>query len=457
MRSVPLPSRDRRPATRPSHGDSTLAPRAAVVALLAAMTAAPIGAQEGQRAPTSVERACTLRAETPQRVILPDGAAVSIDATDMAINDGEVLVAGTPTHVWPKENARPATHPSAIGVLRDARGRFHLVPSPYPTTRVWYPRVASAGARGWHLLFVTGTEGAPGDAVAFRQAEIWYGRYDGRRWHDVQLVARARSALLDGVVSSWLRYDGDSLAFAYPFDRAMEMRSNASSNQGIVLLRRRSGGWRADTLPTWRGPRAVELAADGGGRLTAFIAQEGFEEGRVRPLSLYQARFDGRWRAPRLLERADPLTVHSPIVATNGARRVLTWRQSTGDPSIVDYRIGVIDGGDSLTHLGSIAARNAIDTPALVRIASDRALLLARDGQARDRMRALLVRGRATQDLGVVELPLQNFTLVAAATSDDRVLVATGALGARPEDPLASTLLTAIAVRCPAAAASVRR
>jgi hypothetical protein len=382
---------------------------------------------------------------------LSDGTTLTIDVSSMAHRRGEVLIAGTPTYLWPRGSARggaPLDAPLAFGVVRDVRGRYAVVPAPaVPGAK--HPRVVSAGNDGWHAVFVTGSQGTPMNALAFMDAEIWYGRYDGRRWTDVSRIARVHAAELLPGRSSGLVATPSGIAFAYAFDRSAERGSRAAGNQGLVLLRRRGSEWKADTLQTWEGPGDVQLATDTSGVIVAAYTQAYFEGGRPHGPDLFTARFDARWERPRLAINVPSRYVAAPMLPRRvHAGSVIAWQsaQAGAEGAVLEW--GVFGHDQVVRSRGHVAAGSIMDRPAMLQAGGASALWLLRDGKSQTSLRLIVARDTTLQDLGSIQVPLDNPTPHAAVLEDGTILIVTGGLGRSPSDPPASSYLTTAVVRC---------
>jgi hypothetical protein len=383
---------------------------------------------------------------------------VTVDASSMVRNGDDVLIAGTPTYLWDADARAgdgPADARGAFGVIRDHRGRYAPVPGPPGVADAKHPRAVSAGAGGWHIVFVTGTKGAPGNLLAFDSAGIWYGRYDGRAWHQVTRVASARRAALLPGMSSDLVVTNAGLSIAYAFDHSMARNSNAPGNQGLVLLHGTGANWSADTLYTWEAPRAVQLAPDSSGTAVAVYAQAYFERPRIHGPSLFTARFDTAWGSPRLALAIPPLYVSEPMLSGHaGAGSRVAWQAALPgtDSSSLDWGVLGRDGG--VRRMGHVAPAALGDRPAMVSLDATRTVWLVRDGRSRFSLRVFVSQDTTVQDLGAFPVPLDNFAIHGVILRDGTVLVATGGLGLTPADPPASSYLTAVAVSCAGARTS---
>jgi hypothetical protein len=357
-------------------------------------------------------------------------------------------------HVFPRTD-RAATTPidrRAIGLLRDSLGTLSLVPSPLPSREIVDPRVVAASDGGWHAVFVTGTRGTAWSQLAFGTAAIWYGRFTGRTWEDVQQVSEVRDALLSPRQASNLVLASDGPAFAFVFDRSHEARSNAAGNQGVVMLRRTGDRWIEDTLQTWEAPQSLHLTSRTGGGVLALIVQSYFKERRPRGPALFTAGYDSTWTVPRLVYEPTPDKVADVIAPASGEySHALSWRTYT--PAVERERLewGVVQG-DSVKRISVMAEVSAWATPAVVRMGPRHVVWLVRQGDSQERLAVYSAIDTTLQTVGVVTTPLINFVTHAALLKNRRILAITGGpdTSAGAEPPFAS-YFTEISVQCPVA------
>lgn len=438
------------------HGSLPMRKRRVIVTLI--VVVAPTSGATSSDDPTRTEsqrQPCTIAVARSQRISLRDGASVTIDASGIATNGQSVMVVGTPTHVWPvgaKRNTPRATARPSIGIVRDSSGLVTLVPAPLRALAAAHPRVASAGAAGWHFIFVTGKQGSATNALVFDSADVWYGNFDGRAWRGIERIGRARSASLLPGMGSDLVSTPEGLAFAYPFDRSASLKSNATGNQGLVMLYRRGRHWVADTLHTWEGPRSVQLVASAENGVLAVFAQSYFTHGRPHGPALFTARYDSGWHSPRLAVDVSPRYVAAPMIVARGtAGHVISWRTAAPGAEAEVIEWGLSDDSGSVRRVGPISNALPLDRPAMVRLSADQTAWFIRNGNSRSEVKAFMAVDSTLSDLGVVRLPLDNFATLGATLPNGDVLLVTGGLGSSASAPVASNFLTALAVRCPVA------
>jgi hypothetical protein len=309
--------------------------------------------------------------------------------------------------------------------------------------------VVSAGEDGWHAVFVTGSQGTPRNALAFADAEIWYGRYDGRRWHDVVRIARAYGAELLPGRSSELVIARSGPAFAYAFDQSAARRSNAAGNQGLVLLHRRGSNWKADTLSTWESPRAVQLATDTSGALVAIYTQAYFDSGRFYGPDLFTARYVTHWGQPRVALKIPSRYVAAPMLAGRvHTGSVIAWQsvQPGAQTAILEW--GTFGSDHLIRPMGHLAPTSIVDRPAMLNVDGANALWIVRDGNSSTSLRLITAHGDTAHDLGSLRVPADNPEMHAAVVADGTILIVSGALGRAPSDPPATSYLTIAVVRC---------
>ncbi|MBA3578467.1 MAG: hypothetical protein H0W42_00615 [Gemmatimonadaceae bacterium] len=313
-----------------------------------------------------------------------------------------------------------------------------------------HPRVATAGAGGWHVIFVTGTQEKYG--LDFPHADLWYGLFDGRTWREVTKIGSATSASLLPSMSSDLVATAQGLRFAYAFDLPMSPGPIKRGNQGVVLLHRKASKWDSDTLFTSEGPRSVQLVSNVDGSVTAMLTQDYFEEGRYWPPSLFIAQHTAGWNVPRLgLTELSPRYIKEPHHATMiGSREtIISWHSATAGGGREDLDWGLFLASGDVRRMGHVAGVElAGDRPPMYRLRAGRILWLVREGQSRDQLRAFVGSSSGVQSVGVFKVPLDNSKLVGVSLPDDRVIFVSGRLGTLPTEAFGTSFLTTIAVRC---------
>lgn len=402
---------------------------------------------------------CIVVAGPSQRVSLRPGSSVTVDAGSIATNGQSLLIAGTPTHVWLSPSDRgapPASDSAALGVIRDPDGSFRLVPPPPGKVELTHPRVASAGAAGWHFVFVAGKDGGTNpwsSVLKFDSADVWYGLFDGRAWRNLERITRTLGSSLVPGMSSDLVVTSDGLAFAYAFSRVRELQSNDRGNQGLVLLRRRGSRWLTDTLHTWDDPWAVQLTADAAGGVLALYAQVYFAAGRPHGPALFLARHDSVWADPRLLFEAEGGYVRAPLaIVLRSADTLVSWRTTIHgeEDAKIEWGILASEGPDGIMRqIGPTVPTDPWDKPAMIPLTDGRALWLVRNGESQTELRVFMANGSQVSDLGAIRVPISNGKPIGIPLPDGTALVVTIGLGG-PDEPPASTYLTQPAVTCAA-------
>ena len=401
---------------------------------------------------------CSVAVLDQHPVTLETGSHVSVDVSGVAVNGNTVIVVGSDTHIWPSGVARDSSSPigerTAIGVLRDASGRLSIVPSPMPDERILTPRVASAGSVGWDVIFVTMADTAR-QVGRWLNANLWYGRFDGRAWHDISQLGGVRSAYLSNNSTSDLVSVRGALYFAFPYDRTVELHASPAGSSGLVMLKRRGGRWTFDTLPTWRGPDQVQLAPNAdSATVSAAIAQVFFENHRSHHSSLFVVKYDSAWHEPQLAVTDSSTSqryVADPKIRVAGTRTLVAW--VTGPAGAAFSARRNIEWAMVPSDVRALVARpleskSLLDVFDLTTWDEHRTLWFLRDGDSNSQVRVLMTDTAATSDLGVVVAPLDNYGPIAWALPDHTVLLITGKRGVAEDEAPAATYFTRLTVSC---------
>lgn len=378
-----------------------------------------------------------------------DGRTVHVNAEAVAVDSSTLLITGSPAYIW-RTGARADdwrdTTTSIIGVLTDASGRSHPLPSPRRGRAAYAPRAVSAGKRGWHFVFVDTDRAASRPAAISDSAELWYGRFDGSAWQDISRIGVVHHAKVDAALSSDLIAEGEQLTFAFAFDKSTATNSNARGNQGVVLVRGRPGRWRFDTLHTKRGPNYVQLArSPNDGVLHVSIVQPYFDDAHVpRASSLFLSTYDSAWHQPRHIAGDGERPLLDPVIVPIDTGLVLLWRARTVPPRI-EWAVVSGDTAEQVTATTVLEGSREFIT---VRLSSSMVLVLARDGASRDRIRAVIWRDGARIDLGTVMVPNYSYDPRAVAISSSDVLFISSDLAKTEREPPARTFINRLRVTC---------
>lgn len=401
--------------------------------------------------PVRAADSCTVRVSTSAPLVLDDGTTVSLDAESLGWDSGTLFVVGSYTHLWPRGAARgsnPIKDGSAIGILRDSSGQVQAVPNPLRDRRILYPRVASAGPRGWHVIFSTvesGTRTGPGPLDS---ASLWYSRFDGERWAKIEQVAKVTNATLQAWRASDLIAFDDRLSFAFSFDGAPTQPTRGPGRSGVVLAQRRNGKWSADTLETPDAPAYVQLIAGReGARVKVGIVQSDVRIDRVLAPSLFLASHDSVWRPAVLFAGDGKIPVDRPVFRTIGNRTIAAWVRQSDVNGGIRLALTTQDISSDRPISQVIAEGPGVEDYEMIVLGSDHLMWLHRDGGSHTRTRVLLGDG-IVRDLGTIEIPLDNPRPRAVAISPSEMLVISSKLGATNRDVPAVTYVTQLRLNC---------
>jgi hypothetical protein len=327
-------------------------------------------------------------------------------------------------------------------ILQDNR-IVAAIPNPLFPRSATHIRVAVA-SQGWHVLFVEPL-GDTSSTVGSDSANIWYGRFDGRRWYDLSRASIAFSAKLSADLSSALVTRGSELAFAYAFDQPVSREFSGRTKQGVVMLTRRSDTWSAETLHTAIGPNYVAMTALSRGPLRVGIVQAYFDASRrVHSSSLFEAAFDTSWGIPRLVADGGLTSIRRPTI-TGSNDVVLTWQVSGARPR-VDWAALEETKDAALPPTTRVLSPNALDVKA-VHLENLGVVWFAPDVGDSDRIAVLVRRGDSVQAAGVIRAPNTGLSLSVTAL-DTTIALLSAKVTLSTEVAPARSYLTQLAVSC---------
>jgi len=395
-------------------------------------------------------RACSVAVVSRRRIVLADGQVLHIAVGSTARQGGAVLLAGSPTYTWAAgaaPGASPLTRDSLIGVLVAENGEFRGVPNPIPGRPIAYPKVAPAGGGAWHVVLLERLTIREGHDQESDSAQLWYGRYDGRRWTDVAPVTRIHGRYMAGEYTSDLvaRIDG-TLSFAYGLDAEIAGRQIA----GIVLQRRERGRWVSDTLGNLIEPRYVRLlpSRSAGSWSVLFVAQF-FENGRLINASLRAAEWSGRWSSPVVIVRASERSIINPRSFALARGTLVTWTRQASRADVdrvprVEWAIAPATQPSESVAATAILGTNEYTA---ISLGSDSVAWFARDGLTADRVRVAVFANDSLSDLGTLRIR-NEVRLAAVGLSGSRVALVTSDLGTQPAEPPAVSVFTILTPVC---------
>ena len=238
---------------------------------------------------------------------LTDGSTIHIDVQSAAFAEHSLVLAGAPAYRWAPGagmHSAPSDDAGIIGVVSGPTGTASLLHSPVKG-KIQTVRVASAGSLGWHFLFVQTDQDRPTNGL-YDSAAVWYGRFDGSRWHDVAKLFAATNSSLAATLSSDLVADKIGIAFAFAFDNSAATQSTPGRGQGVVLVHGTPRAWSSDTLFGQFRPTYVRLTRGATREAwdVAFVEPYFDQNRRLRASSVFVANFDRHWSQPRLIAAA---------------------------------------------------------------------------------------------------------------------------------------------------------
>jgi hypothetical protein len=380
--------------------------------------------------------------------------SVTVDASSLVVTRDTLLVLGTPTLVWTRaRNGAPtasANSPASIGILSISGSGVRLLPSPISDVR--YPR----GARlkhTWEVVFARDSQ----DNVPPRQQmlSLWSGSFDGQRWSDVRQIARVGHQFIRADDGPTLVTLGDDLFFAFGFERPQKSRTTLR-NQGIVLLRRHSGVWTADTLETWESPTHVQLSVNRGQLDVTFI-QAYFEEQRTWPSSVFTVTYEGKWGVPKRLvgDRALPqrwLALRHAVTQDGGGTTV-SWQRKPFDSSVVSLIAQRFPLGRPPLPEVTIGDQQILDNFAVVPLPHGGTAWFMRSGASRDSMVVTTANPEGRIARSLWRIPNHTMRPLAVLAGDSVALLVTGGIEQLDGQGVPGTYLSRVSIACSTTAA----
>src|SRR6185312_13543352 len=205
----------------------------------------------GQR-PTSTDHRdlCDSIAWSQPRLVRgAEGEPMYVERPQLTAAWGDLALFGEPTLQWRSatifaDTARPlpVSPDSLAGVLIGSDGTAHLVRRPPHARRFLAPRVAFDG-RMLHVVWGESSDTSARSGLYV--SELWYARFDGRRWSAPELVIRASDIYWNGSGGSMSLWSGEP-QIAVPANGS----ASGQDHVGVVYLRRDSTNWRISWIPT---------------------------------------------------------------------------------------------------------------------------------------------------------------------------------------------------------------
>lgn len=391
---------------------------------------------------------CAITLDAQHRLHFPDGRAAHVGVKSLAARGDTLAVLGDPVVIGrPGATGRRRVAP-VRGVLGfvvplDTGARPIPIPNPLRGGRTRFPRVASADAGGWHVVFAQHPD------TSFDQEQqpttkltLWYGRFDGRRWRELQRIAAIREANVMTERGSVLLARGERLAFAFAV-------GGDGQAHGVVVAARRSGRWRVDTLPSEQPPRYVRLlpALDTAAWDVVLTRRE-ISRARLSAGSIAVVRFDTAFGAPHVLARRFERSYDYPQALVQNGELLVTWlTRHDAAPGRVSW--AAWDRSTLEPRGAGPIPGDADDLLAFV-TASDQAVWLLRrhDSTATEQLR-VAVRRDAEPNMGR-PLRLRNDTWPQVLPLDDgRIALTHSRVSHTGSEPAVLTLVSVGRLACP--------
>lgn len=191
---------------------------------------------------------CSLQLASRRRLGLGGGIRAYIEPAAIASSSRGLLLAGTHNFLWrflARGRGEDVSGDTVLGVLVTNEARPLLVRPPVQGAQrsLGAIRVLAGADDSWDVIW---SENATANSTASPTAAgLWYGHYQGGRWHSVQALPFPEGYRVVSTRSSALIRVGDTLAFAVPIDRPTWPLKK------VAVLRLVKGTWQFDVINTY--------------------------------------------------------------------------------------------------------------------------------------------------------------------------------------------------------------
>lgn len=401
----------------------------------------------------SRRQTCHLELSNSRPLTLTDGSTIHIDIQSAAFAEGSLVLAGTPAYRWARgagKQSAPSDDANIVGAVSRGTGATTLLHSPV-TGKIQTVRVANAGSLGWHFILVQTDQNRPTNGL-YDSAAVWYGRFDGSRWHDVTKLFVTTNSALAANLSSSLVADETEIAFAFAFDNAAATQAAPGRGQGVVLVHGTPRAWSADTLFGQFRPSYVRLtrAAKPDAWDVAFVEPYFDQSRRLRASSVFVTNFDGHWGKPRLVADAGG---HSGLGGLEVVRdphggAVFSWIRQDG-PVLPRIQATMLKGDDAQMP-DTFAVRDSAGTYALAISPNGSLAWLVKSAGPPIQTRAIVVRDGHRLDSVALSVPNDGLRTFVVAETDSTFVFVSTALRKTDREAPASTMLSSLILRCAA-------
>lgn len=289
---------------------------------------APVGSGPGS--------SCMVGEPVSQHIALPATAGLYVEPTAFVEDlNGDILLAGSPIYSFVFDSLNQpevAPDPEIFGVVIRKDGSIHPVPKPLDAP-LGDPRALSLPDGGWEIVFAIDSTSEVG---AYDHIGARYGRFDGRRWSDLELpLAAAVSTRYR--LSSELARNRSGLWWALD-------APPGSVRGGQRILLRNSRGWEERTLETGTSVSYLEIASppDSIGLDALVVRPDTTRSSDGNSVFLYRLGVGG-WNEVSQLANGAEGRAHTPVFVFQGDTPVMGWTATVrgGGPGGIEVRTPV--------------------------------------------------------------------------------------------------------------------
>lgn len=301
---------------------------ACAILVLASAGACVRGRAPGGAVPSSSqcritpERYDTLRVGSDPVYVEPD--AVEVDG------DGRMLIMGPNTYRFSRASGDwEMVEEQIFALVVDRDRRVQIVPPPISAKRFSGMRALPNG-RGWSVVFAEMTYPDPPGLDA--AVALWHAEFDGSRWTAVERLPTPDS-IAGAALASSLARTAKGLVWMVPIETA---------GAGLLVLKRESGVWHGETVPTLAAT-AEPLVLPSGDLMLAAIQGDTTLMSDGNSLLLRAERTG--WGVVAVLRRSQEEPVLQLASRNWGRVSILSWKTKLAPQSNMAIRAFVTNGG----------------------------------------------------------------------------------------------------------------
>lgn len=276
------------------------------------------------------DSACVVKRLSAERLVVEGGRQLYVEPVSLASSAGDVFLGGSPNYLWERKGDEwdLVGRGTVVGAILHSDGTARTIP--FPSGGVNYGEVRARGRTdgSWDVILAERASAEfPPDPVD-TLVRLWYGRYDGREWTEVEPLPVPPNAVLLGNAMTLLEGWADTLVIAVP-------AAVPNYRRHAIIYTRQGATWTYEEVPTHPAGYLSIAHSKSDGLLLAFV---GPDMSVPRPSfdvnSLFLWRRGSSWqRVGRLVHGSLEGPVDHPSLSVVGERITVSWSTTTPNGS----------------------------------------------------------------------------------------------------------------------------